>query len=120
MPRRKGKPATSGSEPSPLSDTDRVGAGTPAGEMPEEQVPKQTSAGKTPSRNDNSTDRYFRQILTENPVWVTLRSNEPIFKQWLEDHPGYTAVPQEVKNGLSNVKSTMFQRQRRRKRSDTP
>jgi hypothetical protein len=50
---------------------------------------------------------YFRPILEANPKYLKSRKNGELYERWLKDHPGYSEVPQPVKNGLSNLKSTL-------------
>src|SRR6516225_499862 len=57
---------------------------------------------------------YFRGIFKENPQLLKERSNEELLRRWQEDHPGQ-AVSKSVKVGLSNIKSVL--RSRRRKKA---
>ena len=50
---------------------------------------------------------YFRRVFGENPKWLTTRSNDDVLARWLQDHPGETEVPENVKKNLSNVKSVL-------------
>jgi hypothetical protein len=77
-----------------------------------------STKGRGPGRrkNGSSIQGYFRALLDLHPEWVEERSNDPIFAQWLADNPGATEVPQSVKNGLSNVKSSMRNRVRKAKK----
>jgi hypothetical protein len=61
---------------------------------------------------------YFRKIFDQNPKLLKIRSNEELFNRWLADHPGETAVPEKVKNGLANLKSLL--RKARSKRGPKP
>lgn len=81
-------------------------------------------AKKTKDDSDNSQNGdeggesvqgYFRRILNENPKLLKERSNEVLYNRWLADHPGYTEVPQRIKQNLSNLKSVLRKRIKRRK-----
>src|SRR5947207_2565186 len=69
----------------------------------------QTSPGQ-------SVAGYFRKIFEENPKLLKGKSNEELLRRWLQDHPGYSEVPVNVKNGLSNIKSVMRSKKRKRGR----
>lgn len=69
--------------------------------------------GKAQARGE-SISGYFRKVFKENSKLLKSRSNEELLRRWLADHPGETAVPERVRQGLSNVKSVL--RSRRRKR----
>jgi hypothetical protein len=58
---------------------------------------------------------YFRPILEANPKYLKNRKNDELYDRWLKDHPGNKEVPQPVKNGLSNLKSTMRSKRKKRK-----
>jgi hypothetical protein len=79
-----------------------------------------TEDGAAKAGNGESIYAYFRRIFEENPELLRSRSNEELLQRWLNDHPGYTEVPQNVKNGLANAKSVMRKKlgigRRRRRR----
>jgi hypothetical protein len=50
---------------------------------------------------------YFRKIFAEKPRLLKERSNDELYRRWLEDHPGHSEVPQRVRTGLQNVKSVL-------------
>jgi hypothetical protein len=54
-----------------------------------------------------SIQGYFRVVFKENPRLLKVRSNQELFDRWLKDHPGESVVPDNVKTGLSNLKSVM-------------
>jgi hypothetical protein len=58
---------------------------------------------------------YFRPILEANPKYVKNRKNDELYELWLKDHPGFKEVPQQVRNGLSNLKSTLRAKRRKGK-----
>src|ERR1700676_4639797 len=62
-----------------------------------------------------STMGYFRRIFKENPKLLKSKSNADIFDRWLTDHPGEKEVPKKVKQSLSNTKSVLRSKSRRRK-----
>jgi hypothetical protein len=65
---------------------------------------------------EETVSGYFRKIFEENPKLLKSRSNEELLRRWLADHPGEKEVPERVKQGLSNVKSVMRKRGRKRGR----
>lgn len=58
-------------------------------------------------RKRKSIAGYFKAILAERPELLHERSNDELYKLWLADHPKAKEVPLKVKQGLSNVKSTL-------------
>jgi hypothetical protein len=62
-----------------------------------------------------SIQGYFRRLFQENPRLLKSRSNEELLERWLNDHPGHTEVPKQVKSGLANLKSVLRSKQRQRK-----
>ena len=56
---------------------------------------------------DESISGYFKRLLEERPDLLWERSNEELLNRWLADHPGETEVPLNVKQGLSNTKSSL-------------
>jgi hypothetical protein len=61
-----------------------------------------------------NTAGYFRRIFKENPKLLQGRSNEMILTRWLADHPDQTEVPQTIKNNLSNLKSIVRSKKRKK------
>jgi hypothetical protein len=64
---------------------------------------------------------YFRPILMENQELLKQRSNAELFQRWLDDHPG-ESITSRVRNGLTNLKSTLrkelkIRRKKRRKKA---
>ena len=59
---------------------------------------------------------YFRPIFQENPELLKQRSNEPLYERWLKDHPGEKEVPEKVRQNLSNLKSVLRAKHKRRGR----
>ena len=68
----------------------------------------------TASGPEESVSGYFRQIFKERPDLLHSGSNKELLERWLQDHPGKKNVPNRVKNILSNVKS-IVRRKRRKK-----
>jgi hypothetical protein len=60
---------------------------------------------------------YFRKLYAEHPEWLRKRKNDPLYQRWLEDHPGYTEIPAQVKTNLANVKSVLKKKRKRGRRS---
>jgi hypothetical protein len=74
------------------------------------------------SGDDESIMGYFRPILEQNHELLKGRSNDELYARWLKDHPGHKSVPDQVRNGLSNLKSTLrkkygIRKGRRRKKA---
>jgi hypothetical protein len=69
------------------------------------QKPAAASEGETISG-------YFRQVFAKKPKFLTTRSNQEVLEQWLKDHPDYTEVPENVKQGLANIKSVLRHKKR--------
>src|SRR5262245_27361143 len=63
---------------------------------------------------------YFRKVFAENPKLLKERSNEELFRRWLEDHPGHNEVPSKVKTGLQNIKSVLRKAKGKKKRGKRP
>jgi hypothetical protein len=66
------------------------------------------------SSDGGSVASYFKAIFKENPTLLDTRSNDEILLRWLKDHPGEKTVPARIKGNLSNVKSVL--RKKRRKK----
>jgi hypothetical protein len=66
--------------------------------------------GKTNSSSNPATQgiaSFFRPIFDANRKLLKTRSNQEVLDMWLEAHPGYKEVPENVKSGLANLKSVM-------------
>src|SRR5262245_7314694 len=59
---------------------------------------------------------YFRRVFAENPKLLNSRSNDELLSRWLADHPGEKEVPERIRQNLSNVKSILRKKQRKRGR----
>jgi len=71
---------------------------------PETTVEAATGIGKS---EGGSVQGYFRPIFLKNPKLLKERSNEFLYQKWLQDHPGESVVPENVKQGLSNLKTVL-------------
>src|SRR4051794_18235907 len=69
----------------------------------------------TAAPEGENVSAYFRRVFHENPTLLKGRSNHEILQRWLADHPGAKEVPVSVKYGLSNVKSVLRSKGRKRK-----
>jgi hypothetical protein len=58
---------------------------------------------------------YFRKVFAANPKLLWERSNDELFKRWLDDHPGHSTVPAKVKANLQNIKSVLRKKGRKRR-----
>src|SRR5262249_24082585 len=72
-----------------------------------------TSSAQDGSKGENISG-YFRNLFEQNRAWLESRSNDDVLAQWLKDHPDQKTVPERVKQNLSNVKSVMRQKLRRK------
>jgi hypothetical protein len=82
---------------------------------------KSTTRQPNPTANaEESVAGYFRRIFAENPELLKRSSNAELFERWLADHPGHEEVPQNVKYSLSNIKSVLRSKRRRRKKTVEP
>jgi hypothetical protein len=70
--------------------------------------------------NGESVAGYFRNIFAQNRNLLWERSNDQLFKQWLDDHPGHTEVPPKVKQNLQNIKSVLRKEDRKRRKGGRP
>lgn len=66
------------------------------------------------ARSGESVARYFRTIFEENPGLLKGKSNQKLLDRWLTDHPDQTEVPKKVKASLSNIKSVLRSKGRRK------
>jgi len=71
---------------------------------------------------EESVAGYFRKIFKAHPRLLGERSNAVLLQQWLADHPGHTQVPDKVKSNLSNIKSVLRSKKRKKvaKRAEAP
>jgi hypothetical protein len=73
------------------------------------------------TKGDGQTvSAYFRNIFAENPGLLEGRSNQELLDRWLKDHPDETKVPQKIKANLSNIKSVLRQKARKKKGGRPP
>lgn len=71
---------------------------------------KKQAAGK----GEETVAGYFRAIFKAKPHLLGERSNDPLLAQWLIDHPDQKEVPNSVKTGLSNIKSVLRSKKRKK------
>ena len=69
--------------------------------------PQTTDNTNRPAAEGETVAGYFRKVFREKPGLLKERSNEELFRRWLEDHPGHTEVPPKVKTGLQNIKAVL-------------
>src|SRR5579862_5445894 len=74
--------------------------------MPRPKGSSNSSSSKSGSSAEGVAP-YFRNIFNTHRRYLNRRSNEAVLQMWLDDHPGYAEVPDNVKIGLANVKSNM-------------
>ena len=58
---------------------------------------------------------YFRKVFRESPKLLRQRSNDELYRRWLQDHPGHKEVPAKVKTGLQNIKAALRAKRAKRK-----
>jgi hypothetical protein len=73
---------------------------------------------KSKESKEETVAGYFRKVFAENPKWLHGRSNDALLKRWLDDHPGHSEVPKQVKANLQNIKSVL--RKKARKKGGRP
>jgi hypothetical protein len=59
---------------------------------------------------------WFRELYTEQPKLLKIRSNDQVLRMWHDAHPEFKEIPENVKSGLANVKSMMRSKKRKRGR----
>lgn len=69
---------------------------------------------RSTDNNGESISSYFRKVFEENPKLLRTRSNAELYARWLKDHPGETEVPEKVRQNLSNVKSVLRKKSRKK------
>jgi hypothetical protein len=79
-----------------------------------------TNARPTPPKEQESVAGYFRKVFKENPKLLWGQSNQELLRRWLADHPGEKEVPDRVKWSLSNIKSVLRKKGRKRKAKAQP
>src|ERR1700687_4434054 len=57
---------------------------------------------------------YFRRVFKENPKLLVTRSNEELMARWVADHPGHKSMPPKVQGHMSNVKSLLRKKGRKK------
>ncbi len=70
----------------------------------------------TEAGQPRTTRQYWIAVLRAHPSWLRERSNDKLYKQYLEDHPEVDEVPLKARQGLSTVKSQLRKGYKERKR----
>jgi hypothetical protein len=83
------------------------------------QKPGPKDQQQAPQGSEENVSGYFRLRFKENPKLLTAGSNQELLQRWLDDHPGEKEVPQRVKNILSNLKSVLRKKRRKKKGKGT-
>jgi hypothetical protein len=78
---------------------------------------KSKPAAQAPSSYGESIAGYFRKIFAETPKLLKTRSNAKLLERWLADHPGEKKVSDTVKSRLSNIKSILRSKKRKRRKA---
>jgi len=81
--------------------------------MAKQGRPKKGTTATT-AENGETTSCYFRRIFTENPSLLVSKSNSELLGRWLLDHPGHKEVPKNVQGNMSNVKSLLRKKKRKK------
>jgi hypothetical protein len=76
--------------------------------------PKKVTTASAQVENGETSSGYFRRVFTENPKLLVTRSNDELVVRWLADHPGQKAMPPKVQKHLSNVKSILRKKGRKK------
>jgi hypothetical protein len=80
-----------------------------------DQTATLNSGNNATNQKGESVAGYFRKVFKKNPKLLMERSNEPLFRRWLDDHPDQTEVPQSVKTSLQNIKGVLRRKALERK-----
>jgi hypothetical protein len=84
-------------------------------------VAKKETQSKAADQNNGQTEAagetvagYFRKLFEENPQWLRERSNQALLDRWLQDHPQEKKVSERVRQNLSNIKSVLRKKLRKK------
>jgi hypothetical protein len=66
------------------------------------------------AESGETSSGYFRRVFKENPKLLVTRSNEELMARWVADHPGHKAMPPKVQGHMSNVKSLLRKKGRKK------
>jgi hypothetical protein len=75
------------------------------------------------SKESGSSYSYFKQLFSNDPSWLKVKSNQAILAKYRSDHglAEDATVEKKVMNNLANLKSVMKSRSRKAaKRAGTP
>ena len=75
---------------------------------------KQKAMAVSSTDNGENVSAYFKPILMENPKLLNGKSNQELLNRWLADHPEETEVPNRIKAILSNLKSVLRKKLRKK------
>jgi hypothetical protein len=75
--------------------------------------PRKVIEKQAPESGETSSG-YFRRVFKQNPKLLVTRSNEELMSRWLADHPGQKAMPPKVQGHMSNVKSLLRKKGRKK------
>ena len=78
-------------------------------------TPAESPNGQQTPETGETTGSYFKRVFKENPSLLQSRSNDELLTRWLADHPGEKTVPKNIKKHMSNVKSILRQKTRKKK-----
>ena len=81
---------------------------------------QQAAAAQAPAANGETTSGYFRKLFKEDPKLLKKGTNPELFRRWLQDHPDDKEVPENVKNILSNIKTVLRNKRKRRRTAEAP
>jgi hypothetical protein len=76
--------------------------------------PADAKSNVASGKQGESIAGYFRKVFKENPGWLRERSNDKLMKRWIADHPDEKEVSPSVKSSLSNLKSVLRSKKRKR------
>jgi len=92
--------STGGSEPADQTNTFASAGG---------EAPAAMSVG-----GDVNIAAYWKRILMKKRKLIKERSNDELYEIWKKEHPGYSEVPKNWQQGLSNVKSILRKKKGKR------
>jgi hypothetical protein len=82
--------------------------------MAKKKAQPSQSTSNAAGKQGESIAGYFRKVFKENPSWLRERSNDKLMKRWIADHPDEKEVSPSVKSSLSNLKSVLRSKKRKR------
>jgi len=73
-----------------------------------------TTKRRPAAADGENVSGYFKPILIDNPTLLKSKSNQELLNRWLADHPEETEVPDRIKAILSNIKSVLRKKLRKK------